>query len=72
MSDRSWRALPGEAHKRDLSVESAESTQEMGPSPEPLVFVPVPVSSSCSSQPRGALAEAFLEAQLAHLGERVA
>lgn len=35
MSDRSWWALSGEAHKQDLSVESAESTQEMGPSPEP-------------------------------------
>lgn len=35
--------------------------------------VPVTVSSSsCSSQPRGALAEAFLETQLAHLGEQVA
>lgn len=47
----SWWALSGKAHKRDLSVESPKSTQEMGPSPEPLVFVPVTVNSSFSSQP---------------------
>lgn len=53
-------------------MESAESTQEMGPSPEPLAVC----SCDCEQQQQlsalWALAKAFLEAQLVHLGERVA